>query len=75
MDVLGGVNARCSHAVYECRVHGDKVLAEDMEAAVDSLYGSEMRTKGEEVDIESVSQETQVSFGVATYVVAHDGAK
>jgi hypothetical protein len=50
MDMLGRVNACGSHAVDECRVHGNKVLAEDVEAAVDSLYkvdGDEDQRRGD----------------------------
>ena len=47
VDVLGRVNAGSSHAVYKRRVHGDKVLAEDVEAAVDSLWGQGGRKEGE----------------------------
>jgi hypothetical protein len=38
VDALGGVDARRSHAVHEGRVHGSKVLPEDVETAVDSLW-------------------------------------
>jgi hypothetical protein len=39
VDVLGGVDARRSHAVHERRVHGNKVLAEDVKTALNSLWG------------------------------------
>jgi hypothetical protein len=36
--MLGGVDARRSHVVHECRVHGNKLLTEDVEMAVNSLW-------------------------------------
>jgi hypothetical protein len=35
--VLGGIDTRRSHAVHERRVHGNKVLAEDVETAIKGL--------------------------------------
>jgi hypothetical protein len=44
VDVLGGVDTHRSHTVHERRVHRSKVLAEDMETAVNSLWDGRFRS-------------------------------